>query len=288
LLGTLVDITVSGTDSDRLARALEEGFRAVAEVHALMSFHEPMSDLSHLNQDAGRAPVAVDVRTWLVLDTARRISEASAGLFDVTVAPLLVDWGFLPDSITPSRLDPTACWRDVELLDCCRVHFAKPLAIDLGGIAKGFAVDQAIDAIRAAGIATACVNAGGDLRVCGDAGEPLYVRHPGVPSALIAAGTLCNEAAATSADADSRRRAPAGWVSPLVHPRKRRPCNALESVTVGACTCTLADALTKVVLCDPNAAVDVLAKFGATALAIGREGEVRAAPRNLDRTLRAA
>jgi hypothetical protein len=50
----------------------------------------------------------------------------------------------------------------------------------------------------------------------------------------------------------------------------------------------LADALTKVVLCDPDAAVDVLAKFGATALAIGREGEVRVAPRNLDRTLRAA
>jgi thiamine biosynthesis lipoprotein len=99
---------------------------------------------------------------------------------------------------------------------------------------------------------------------------------------LIEAGTLCNEAAATSADADSRHRANADWASPLVHPRKRSPCNAFASVTVRARTCMLADALTKVVLCDPDHAVDVLAKFGGTALAIDRAGGVRVATCDLD------
>ena len=281
-VGTLVDITVTGTEADQLACALEHGFRAVTEVHALMSFHEPASDVSRLNRDAAGDPVEVDSRTWTVIETARRISEASEGHFDVTVAPLLVEWGFLPDLLTRSRPDPTACWRDVELLDGCRIHFAKPLAIDLGGIAKGFAVDQAIEAIRAAGVRTACVNAGGDLRVCGDVTEPLYIRDPGLRGALIEAGSLCNEAAATSADADSRRLATAGWVSPLVHPRKRHPCNKLASVTVRARTCMLADALTKLVLCDPDAAFGVLSRFGATALAIDRAGGLKVATCNLD------
>lgn len=280
LLGTLVDITVAAEDARRLSNALEEAFRAVAEVHALMSFHEPESDVSRLNRDAAGDPVEVDSRTWTVIETARRISEASDGHFDVTVAPLLVDWGFLPDALPRSPPDPSACWRDVELLDGCRVHFGKPLAIDLGGIAKGFAVDQAIEAIRAAGVRTACVNAGGDLRVCGDVTEPLYIRDPGLRGALIEAGRLCNEAAATSADADSRRLATAGWVSPLVHPHKRRRCDEFASVTVRARTCMLADALAKVVLCGPDPALDVLSKFGATALAIDRAGVVRVATCN--------
>ena len=286
LLGTLVDISVTADDARRLSGALEDGFRAVAEVHALMSFHEPNSDVSRLNRDAARGPVMVDARTWTVLDTARHISEASKGLFDVTIASLLVEWGFLPTLPRRPRTDPTASWRDVELLESHCVRFRKPLAIDLGGIAKGFAVDQAIEAIRAAGVEAACVNAGGDLRVCGDAAEPLYIRYSGSPSKLIDAGMLRNEAAATSADADSRRRDAAGWVSPLVDPRQRRPCSELASVTVRAPSCMLADALTKVVHCDPERAVDVLSRFGAAALAINRAGEVMVATCNLDRILR--
>jgi FAD:protein FMN transferase len=288
LLGTLVDISVAAEDTRRLSDALEYGFRAVAKVHALMSFHEPESDVYRLNRNTAGEPVEVDFRTWTVLETGRHISEASDGHFDVTVAARLMDWGFLPRLPAHLRPDPTASWRDVELLDGCRVRFAKPLAIDLGGIAKGFAVDQAIEAIRASGVSSACVNAGGDLRVCGNACEPLYIRYPGVPSELIEAGTLRNEAAATSADADSRRASASGWVSPLVNPRKRHLCNEFASVTVRARTCMLADALAKVVLCGPDPALDILAKFGATALAIDRAGEVRMATCNLNPAMWAA
>lgn len=278
LLGTLVDISVTGGAQAQLARALEDGFRAVAQVHALMSFHEAGSDVSRLNREALHHCVEVDARTWAVLVAAQQVSEASNGLFDVTVASLLVEWGLLPAAGNHDPVEAAACWRDIELIEGHRVRFARPLLIDLGGIAKGFAVDQAIDAIRAAGVETACVNAGGDLRVCGEESEPLYVRHPQFKDRLIEAGCLRNEAAATSSDTDTRERRAAGWVSPHVHPCKRRACDEFASVTVRAKTCMLADALTKVMLCsEPQHAVDMLSRFAASALVVDRDGEVRAA-----------
>lgn len=274
LLGTLVDITVTGDRDTRLARALEDGFRAVAEVHRLMSFHEPESDVSRLNREALHHAAEVDARTWTVLDAARRVSEASDGSFDVTVASLLVKWGLLPATRNHDSIDATTCWRDIELLDGNRIRFAQPLLIDLGGIAKGFAVDQAIEVLRASGVETACVNAGGDLRVYGSAAEPLYVRHPQFKGRLIDAGRLRDEAAATSSDTDTRERRSAGWIGQHVHPGTRRACDGFASVTVRASSCMLADALTKVVLCDPERAVEVLAQFSASALAVDRNGEV--------------
>src|SRR5262252_5228421 len=85
LLGTIVEVSVHGTPSS-LAHALEAAFAAVAAVHRLMSFHDAASDVSRLNRDALHAPVRVDPRTWSVLAAARRVSAASSGLFDVTVA----------------------------------------------------------------------------------------------------------------------------------------------------------------------------------------------------------
>jgi thiamine biosynthesis lipoprotein len=274
MLGTLVDITVSGADAERLGRALESGFGAVARVHALMSFHEAQSDVSRVNRDAARRPVRVDPLTWTVLHVAGRVAEASQGNFDVTVGARLVEWGFLPRSPEHARTDPTASWRDVQLLEDGRVRFRKPLAIDLGGIAKGFAVDQAVDAINAEGVDSACVNAGGDLRVCGDAAEPLFVRYPGAPCTFIDAGVLRDEAAATSADADTRRPVDAVWLSPLIDPKRGAACDAFASVTVRAPTCMLADALTKVVSCAPGGGLEVLARFGASALVLDRQGVV--------------
>lgn len=276
LLGTLVDISVTGGTAAQRARAIEDGFRAVGEVHALMSFHEAGSDVSRLNREALHRAVEVDARTWTVLDTARRVSEASNGGFDLTVASLLVEWGLLPTTGDHASVDAMACWRDIELLDGHCVRFARPLLIDLGGIAKGFAVDQAIDAIRAAGVETACANAGGDLRVWGDAAEPLYIRHPYFKSELIDAGWLRDEAAATSSDTATRERRAADWMSPHVHPGRRCACDRLASVTVRAPSCMIADALAKVVLCDPERAIEVLAQFGASALVVDREGAVRA------------
>ncbi|MFI4979686.1 MAG: FAD:protein FMN transferase, partial [Nevskiales bacterium] len=187
----------------------------------------------------------IDAQTWTVLAAAQRLSRLSEGAFDIAVGARLQDWGYLPPG--PGPLSSEGNWNDIELLDDARVRFHRPLSIDLGGIAKGYAVDCAIAVLREAGIETALVNAGGDLRVLGPQRQ-VQLRHPQNPAFSAHALSLSNEALATSANYYSRRASTSGEVSPLLDPRSRQPWLGAASVSVRAADCMSADALTKVVL----------------------------------------
>ena len=203
-LGTLVGIEATGLPPAQLARAIDRAFAAVARVHALMSFHEPGSELSRLNRAAHAGPVPVSGHLRRVLRAACRLSALTDGRFDVTVAPTLVRWGYLPGS--PDSTEPTGDWRDIRLGTDGTVRFARPLLIDLGGIAKGYAVDLAIASLRRAGVPQACVNAGGDLRFYGREPRRIGVRDPADPARLRLLPPLLQGAVATSCVADTRRR----------------------------------------------------------------------------------
>ncbi len=265
LLGTLVEITARGAAPAVLAAGLEAAFVAIARSQSLLSFHDPSSELSRLNRDAARGAVRVNAWTRRVLALAQRIHAASDGGFDPVV---------------PSPVGSQATFADVDFLSGHRVRFARPLRLDLGGIAKGFAVDRAIEALRETGVPAALVNAGGDLRVFGDAGWPIVVRDPAARGKLRAWGTLREGALATSAVYFSRRRTPAGrWTSAIIDPRSHRPWLARASVTVRAPDAAAADALTKVLaLRGPAAAGDLLAEFGAEGWWLGADGRVQTTP----------
>ncbi len=265
LLGTLVEIRAAAVGPEtRLHAAIDAAFAAVERVQNLMSFHDPASELSLLNREAARRPVTVDAQTHTVLAAALELSRLSEGAFDVCVAPQLEHWGYLPAAIEPVLAG--ADWRDIELLDENRVRFCRPLRIDLGGIAKGYAVDCAIDALRAAVVGQALVNAGGDLRALGHGPWTVSLRHPQSPAQSAHALLLGEEALATSANYFSRRRFGADEVSPLLDPRSGRPWLGAASVSVRAADCLHADGLTKVVLfAAPELAERVLAHYGAQA-----------------------
>jgi FAD:protein FMN transferase len=277
LLGTLVEVLASGLEPSRAGVAIQRAFMAVERVHRLMSFHESSSDVSRLNRSGCRRPVAVDPWTFAVLTEAQELSRISAGAFDVTVASDLVRWGLLPGSRTAfSREDwHGGSWVDIELLPRCRVRFARPVTIDLGGIAKGFAVDRAVDALQRCGVPSGVVNAGGDLRVFGDGAQKVSVRHPGAPSTLLPVLELREEAVATSAPYFSVRRWRGRTVSHLVDPRTRRSFTTAVSVSVRASLCSIADALTKVVFTAEDAA-PVLEASGARALILSEREPGRA------------
>ena len=263
-LGTLVGIEASGLPPARLARAVDRAFAAVAQVHALMSFHEPSSELSRLNRAAHAGPVPIGGHLRRVLRAACRLSALTDGRFDVTVAPTLVRWGYLPGS--PDNTETTGDWRDIRLRNDGTVRFARPLLIDLGGIAKGYAVDLAIASLRRAGVPQACVNAGGDLRFYGHEPRRIGVRDPADPGRLRQLPPLLHGAVATSCVADTRRRHERTWRSPLVDPRRGRAWAATGSVTVVARSCLYADALTKPLAIDPAAGESVLRRLRAQAL----------------------
>lgn len=267
LLGTFVEIRVRGAEERRLRVGLTNAFAAVARVQALMSFHDASSDVSRLNRAAFQRNVEVNEWTWRVLGAAQEFAVGSAGAFDITVAPLLAKWGYLPAC---SRTDESANYRHVILYPDRQVRFTRPLAIDLGGIAKGFAVDCALECLQAAGIPSGSVNAGGDLRVFGDQPQEISLRDPAQPGQIAGLVHLQNRAIATSGIYFSRKTLSGRLVSPLLDGRTRAPQTRPMSVAVSAPDCLTADALTKIVLARGEESCGILRSYGADAVVLER------------------
>jgi thiamine biosynthesis lipoprotein len=252
-------------DAARAQRAINSAFAAVQRVHRLMSFHDPRSDVSRLNRRAWRTPLRVHPWTCAVLHEALRVASASGGLFDVTVAPRLVRWGQLPRPAGAPSPHPRAWAGDVILLPGQRVRFRRRLWIDLGGIAKGFAVDRAVDALRAAGVDAGVVNAGGDLRVFGAHDQAVHVRDPGAPGRMLPLALLRNRALATSAIYFSGRPHRGSHASAIAHPARAHPFAGTHSVSTVASRCVRADAWTKVLLLAGPAALGRARRAGVQA-----------------------
>lgn len=269
LLGTIVEITAEGAD-DVLCEAFEAAFAAIECVHRLMSFHDPQSDVSRINGADALCAVSVNPHTCRVLAFAHELSEISTGAFDVTMAPVLAERGFLP-RIAPSRVAPETTYRDLDLLPGDRVRWRREGCLDLGGVAKGYAVDCAIAALKSHGAETAVVNAGGDLRCFGEA-QPIHLRHPNAPMLLMHLGWLADAALATSAGYFSETADDDRQVHPLVDPRRRRCENWNGSVSVAASDCMIADALTKIVRLKPDTAPSILEGFDAQAIVADPHG----------------
>jgi thiamine biosynthesis lipoprotein len=270
LLGTIVDIRAAGPLAEKtLHSAIDAAFAAVERVQCLMSYHDPASELSRVNRKAASREQQIDDQTYEVLEAALRFAALSNGAFDPCIGERLEKWGYLPQSAPSGDMSVTlgGSWRDVYLTDRSRVRFGRPVRLDLGGIAKGYAVDRAIQALQRAGVEKILVNAGGDMRICGDWEQRIGLRAAHSPNLNADTLTLANAALATSAAYYSRRRLPGGEVSALLDPRSAIPYTDNGSVTVRAADCMSADALTKVVLfAAPELTEQVLAACGAHAL----------------------
>ena len=247
--------------------AVQRAFEAVECVQRLMSFHDPESDISRINASAVYDEIAIDVQTYQVLQFAIELGALSDGVFDIATADVLVRHGFLPSHRHSAKIDANATYRDLELLGDQRVRWRRKGCIDLGGIAKGYAVDRAIEVLRSCGVHTGVVNAGGDLRCFGDA-QPISVRHPTAPASLIPLGWLADAAIATSGGYFSIGSGNDDAINPLIDPQRRACTTWNESVSVLAQTCMTADALTKIVRLAPEATPDMLARFEAQAVVI--------------------
>ena len=256
LLGTFVEIEAAGLAELDLDRAVNAAFEAIARVHRLMSFHDPDSDVSRLNRFAPFEPVAVDRWTAKVLRSARMLFAATNGLFDCAVGYELMQRGLLPPEDLAHAESGT--FFAVEHLGDDRFRFSAPIAIDLGGIAKGFAVDRAIATLRAHGVREAVVNAGGDMRMIGPWPQTVHIRCPGVDGRVLSAGLLRNAAIATSA-----ALATVGKGEAAESARAARAQHFAFSMV--ASTCLVADALTKVLVQLGDPAAPCFAAFGATA-----------------------
>jgi thiamine biosynthesis lipoprotein len=255
-----VEICLSGDfDEDSLLDRSLAAFAEIERVQRLMSFHDPDSELSQINAAAhlGEMPISADFSR--VLNFALKLAEASGGVFDPSVAPALVRRGLLPDH--GNCAEKNATWSSIHLgLDS--VRFDHPLRLDLGGIAKGYAVDLALAAIGDDVDAT--VNAGGDLAMNRWEGRDVAVRTPASNGRATVTLPMERRALATSA---------AYFLAGdhvILHPKTLAPSTRKDSASVFAASCMTADALTKVLLLLDDSA-PVLRKFDAVGIIISLE-----------------
>ena len=259
-MGTFVSIAVHDRNGARYVDAVEQAFNEVRAVDVLMSTFRPDSQISRLNHAAGRESMAVDHRVAEVLRAARRMGVQSGGVFDVTVLPLMRAFGFRegsrgggPRLPTPAALHAALSRVDYRAIEVDTVRDAAGLAhagaaIDLGGIAKGYAVDRATEVLCARGVRQAVINAGGDLRVLGAPGPGngdgwrVGITDPWQPGRILATLELRDQAIATSGNYEQFIEVGEERFGHLIDPRSLSSTEAMLSATVVAPTAMQADA----------------------------------------------
>jgi thiamine biosynthesis lipoprotein len=250
---------------------VEAAFCEIEMIHHLMSFHEENSDVSRINRASAGEILRIDHRTYEVISCAQLMSRLSAGAFDITVGSKLVEEGFLPRPHGAASCDSEASFEDVVLLPNNRVTLKRRIWIDLGGIAKGYAVDRAVQTLKQCEVTSGIVNAGGDLYVFGDP-QTIYVRHPQKASFVLPLGPVANVAVASSSGLFTARDKNGIAVDALVEPRQGACVKWRRGITVIASTCMVADALTKIVRLALRRVPSILSQFSAQALIIDRRG----------------
>ncbi|HMI36994.1 MAG TPA: FAD:protein FMN transferase [Steroidobacteraceae bacterium] len=221
-LGTFAGIEARAPTRLRAERALAAGYAALARVEALLHPARAGSDLARLNAAPAGRRVAVHPWTAELLRLSRELCLLSAGRFEPA----------LPDSGTVLQWLPEGPRT---------LYVRRAAQVDLGGIAKGFAVDQAVAAMRRAGASAGLVNAGGDLRVFGREAWPLWIRLGDAPPRQL----LLQEAALAGSDPGSTQ--PPAEHRGYYAPRSTRRSTP-HATAVMAPSAALADALTKVLV----------------------------------------
>ena len=273
-----VSIRAFGPDENTCKQALEAGFARVDELNALLSDYVPDSEVSRVNRAAGGGAVAVSAETFEVIRLAKDWHGMTSGAFDPTIRPALKLWKLaarddeLPSDaeieaarklIGAGKIEMDAAKRTVRLS-------AAGMSLDLGGIAKGYIVDRAAEALRERGATAGVIDAGGDVLVLGrKPGGKLWriavENPPPRDKAYTIVLGLSSGAVATSGDYRRGLFIEDKTYSHIIDPRTGRPAGHVTSATVIAKDLATADALaTALCVLGPEEGIKLIGKLDAT------------------------
>ncbi|MBI2560552.1 MAG: FAD:protein FMN transferase [Planctomycetes bacterium] len=261
LMGTLVSVTVFERSGDTSKEVIDLAFNRIAEIENLMSNYKEDSELSMVNQKASAEFVPLTQDTFTVIKKAIEFSRLSRGAFDITCGPLCNLWrdagksGRLPANEELEKILSTVGYKKINLdTEKQALSFQSAsgggVELDVGGIAKGYAVDEAIKVLKGHGIESALVDAGGDLYALGTkpGGEPWHIGiqdpyHPDDTETFLGKLKINDCAVATSGDYQRFMVINGKKYSHIVNPLTGLPVENVPSVTVIANDATTADAL---------------------------------------------
>lgn len=266
VMGTFSRVVVIARGEKAAQRCIEAAFDVQDRIESVMSDYQEDSELSQVNREAGRKPVAVSEMTFEVLQQSLHFSKLSGGAFDVTVGPLVDLWRKAGRTNQPPTEESLAeahrkVGSDKLILDEKNqtVRFAvEGMRIDLGGIGKGYAVDKAVEAMRKQGALGGLVDLGGNIRCFGRPPQGqthwrIGLQDPNVapdesgPVKPLLVLALTNESVATSGNYRRFVMVQGQKQSHVIDTATGKGANKLVSDTIIAPDATTADALSTVV-----------------------------------------
>ncbi len=259
LMGTLVDVSAVHTNVNECKQALYLAFREAERVEALLSAQRDTSEISLLNTQAGRAPRRISPETFAILERAAAYARRYDEVFTICIGPLSELWGFsddeqprVPAKDSIAALLPLVAMRHLQLnqSDTSAFLARQGMRLDLGGIAKGYAIDRMTAVLRAQGLRDFFVNAGGDIYASGrksaDRAWTVGIKHPRRTEQLVATLSLQDFAIATSGDYERAFVEQGKRYHHILDPSSGYPAADSQSASVLAASAEEADVLATV------------------------------------------
>lgn len=290
-MGTIIDQKVYGGQAQK---ASAEVSQKIKDLDALLTISQPGGDVNKLNDNAGKGYVELNSETISILKSARKISDLSSGAaLDITVAPLVKAWGIgtehaqVPAPETIKRLLPLVNYRDVEIDETAnRARLLKAgEMVDLGGIAKGYAGDAALEIYKKNGVTSAFANLGGNVVVLGNKpdGTPwsVGIQNPRAQNGTIVGVVhVTDKAVVTSGDYQRYFTQDGKRYCHILDPHTGYPADSgLMSVTIVTSSSTDADALSKAFILGLDKGMDLVQRYGkAEAIFITNDKKIYVTP----------
>ena len=272
-MGTMFDIIVYHASRPDAERAIEKAMLEIVRLDQVMSHYKADSSLSKLNREGGTGFVAVEPSLYEVIQESISFSRQSGGAFDVTIAPLLRTWknayaeGRSPTANELSEARRCVGYEKIETIAPDRIRFRSDcVELDLGGIGKGYAVEQAVKMFRERGVKDFMIQAGGDLYVGGTKdGRPwnLGINDPRGPGGSSFATLALSDATfSTSGDYERFFMQDGVRYHHILDPDSGEPARLCRSVTIVAASPVLADGLsTGVFILGPEKGMALIEKL---------------------------
>ena len=274
--GTLIEVSIYGVDPSLATRASQQLEQDFLNMHANWHAWQP-SVLSATNEQlASLQPFTADAAILPLLQEANRLSQLSNGLFNPTIGKLITLWGFHDNALPIGTLPDTAAITDLVALapgvsditytDTGLVNHNPSVSYDLGAVAKGYAIDRAIERLRGFGIQNAIINAGGDLRAIGQHGDRPWrigIRHPRESGILASIEVDAGDSVFTSGDYERFFEVDGKRYHHIIDPRSGYPADTTMSVTVIHENAATADAAaTALFVAGPENWIEIARKLG--------------------------
>ncbi len=285
VMGTRVSAEVWHEDKATAEAGVAAVFDEMRRIDALMSPYKPESELSRINANAAKGAMPIGDELAELIARSFEFSELTGGAFDITFASVghMYNYreGVKPDEQAIDEALPAINYHHVILdREAGTIRFAREgVKIDLGGIAKGYAVERAIALLRERGIGHAYVSAGGDSRILGDRlGRPwvIGVRHPRQREKIVAKIPLQDEALSTSGDYERYFEEDGVRYHHILDPGTGKSVGEVRSVTILGPDATSTDALsTSVFVLGVEKGITLINRLdGFEAIVVDREGRL--------------